>query len=132
MEHEAEVRVGNAERAKERLAALGNQAVNHEQQLVRGGLRGFSERLRRVIEEHGLRGTFFPERHQSLRTHAMICRARARSFGDSGNRRGHFGAGNASSRYSTMAVDSEKEKKSLCSSIGTRAVSDRPRYSPDR
>ncbi len=43
---------------------------------------------------------------ESLRTQAMICRARARCSTFSGRSRGV--PGNASSRYSAMALDSER------------------------
>jgi len=66
---------------------------------------------------------------RSLRIQAISCRARARWRASVGSIRGV--SGKASSRYSTMALDSERWK-SPWRSIGTRAVSERRAYSGRR
>lgn len=51
----------------------------------------------------------------------MVWRARARGSRAAGNRRAWSGGGKASSRYSTIAIDSVS-RKSPCCSAGIRAI----------
>ena len=53
----------------------------------------------------------------------MICRARARASRSRGSSGACAGGGHFSSRYSTMALDSDSEKAPSISA-GTRAVND--------
>ena len=63
---------------------------------------------------------------RSLRIHDMTWRARARAAGSAGKSAGWAGAGNTSSRYSTIALDSVSQK-SPWTSAGTLPVKARSR-----